>query len=205
LHDAIVAALAQRGYAVAPDALPASTIDGLRDRACELDSAGALTAAHVGHAQGRVARADIRGDRIAWLGAPQTAAERHFVQWLEVLRIACNRELFLGLAQFEGHYALYPAGAAYARHRDRFRDDDARVLSCVLYLNDRWTKSDGGALRLHVDSMSPVDVLPEGGTFVAFLAADFDHEVLVASRERLSLSGWFRRRARGTAVLECPS
>ena len=32
------------------------------------------------------------------------------------------------------------------------------------------------------------------GTFVAFLSADFEHEVLPARRERLALAGWFRRR-----------
>jgi len=91
------------------------------------------------------------------------------------------------------HYALYPPGAGYARHRDRFRDDDARVLSCVLYLNHGWTSDDGGALRLYVDDRA-IDVMPQAGTFVAFLAADFDHEVLPARRERASLTGWLRRR-----------
>ncbi len=39
-----------------------------------------------------------------------------------------------------------------------------------------------------------IDVMPQAGTFVAFLAADFDHEVLPARRERASLTGWLRRR-----------
>ena len=195
MHDAIVAAIAQRGYAIVAGAVPGPTVEGLRARARELDSAGALNAARVGRAQRRVARTDIRGDRIGWLDAPQTAAERSFGEWIESLRAACNRELFLGLAQFEGHYAIYPPGAGYMRHRDRFRDDDARVLSCVLYLNDHWSDDDGGALRLYLASGDSIDVLPQGGTFVAFLAADFDHEVLPASRERISLTGWLRRRA----------
>ena len=99
-----------------------------------------------------------------------------------------------GLAEYEGHYALYPPGASYARHRDRFRDDDTRVLSCVLYLNEGWRREDGGALRLYVEGGRAIDVRPEGGTLVAFLSGRFDHEVLPARRPRLALTGWFRRR-----------
>ena len=38
------------------------------------------------------------------------------------------------------------------------------------------------------------DVLPVAGTLVCFLSDRFDHEVLPATRERLALTGWFRRR-----------
>jgi len=107
-----------------------------------------------------------------------------------------NRELTLGLFEFEGHYAHYAPGAHYARHRDRFRDDDARVLSCVLYLNEGWCDENGGALRLYVDPGSHRDVLPVGGTLAIFLSAQFEHEVLPATRSRWSIAGWFRRRAR---------
>ena len=68
------------------------------------------------------------------------------------------------------------------------------MLSVVLYLNEDWHADDGGALRIHVDDGATRDVLPEGGTLVAFLAADFEHEVLPATRPRLAVSGWFRTR-----------
>ena len=32
-----------------------------------------------------------------------------------------NRALFLGLFEFEGHFALYPEGAFYRTHYDSFR------------------------------------------------------------------------------------
>ena len=188
---AIVGGLAAQGYAAVPDALPRPAIAALRDRAAALASEGALVPAQV-----RSARREVRGDSIAWLDeAPSTPAETVLLAWLAALRDACNRELLLGLFDFEGHYALYPPGAAYARHRDRFRDDDARVLSCVLYLNDAWRREEGGALRLYVGEDAPLDVFPEGGTLVAFLSDTFEHEVLPATRERIALAGWFRRRA----------
>ncbi|MFO1317462.1 MAG: 2OG-Fe(II) oxygenase [Burkholderiales bacterium] len=202
----IVAGIAERGYAVAAGALPDATVAALRTRARALDAAGALAPAHVGRGASRDLRADVRGDRIRWLdpGAADPA-EAEPLAFLDALRVACNRALMAGLAEFEGHYALYPPGARYARHRDRFRDDDARVLSCVLYLNERWQPADGGALRVYVDRATTIDVTPTGGTLVAFLSDAFEHEVLPATRPRIALTGWFRRRplARGTRGGAC--
>jgi SM-20-related protein len=192
--DAVIDGLAARGYAIVRGALPPEAIAGLRERARALDGEGAFAAAGVGRGSGRAERRDIRGDRIAWWDEDATdPAERETRAWLEALRVRCNRGLMLGLDRIEAHYAIYPPGARYARHRDRFRDDDARVLSSVLYLNDAWRPEDGGELRLYAGDRE-VEVVPEGGTFVAFLAADFEHEVLPSRRERLALTGWFRRR-----------
>ncbi|MFO1303905.1 MAG: 2OG-Fe(II) oxygenase [Burkholderiales bacterium] len=192
--DALIDALAAQGFSIAREALPDPVVRGLRDRARALDAAGGFAAAGVGRGDARLARRDIRGDRIAWLpDASADPAEHKALAWLDALRLRCNRELMLGLEALEAHYAIYPPGTRYARHRDRFRDDDARVLSCIVYLNEDWTADDGGALRLYAGEET-VEVLPEGGTVVVFLAADFEHEVLPARRERLALTGWFRRR-----------
>ena len=192
--EALIEALAARGYAVERDAIASDVIAGLRDHARALDRDGAFAPAGVGRGPSPARQTGIRGDRIAWLGdEPANAAERALGGWLDALRVQCNRELVLGLEHLEAHYAIYPPGTGYARHRDRFRDDDARVLSCVLYLNDGWTCEDGGTLRLYADE-GAIDVAPLGGTFVAFLSARFEHEVLPARRDRLAVAGWFRRR-----------
>ncbi|HEU4430348.1 MAG TPA: 2OG-Fe(II) oxygenase [Myxococcota bacterium] len=109
-----------------------------------------------------------------------------------------NRELFLGLVALEAHYACYGAGAGYARHVDRFRDDDTRAISLVLYLNDAWRDDDGGALRLFAsdDAREPALVVaPRGGTLVAMRSDTIAHEVLPALRERWSIAAWLRRRS----------
>jgi SM-20-related protein len=192
---AIVAALLRSGVAVVRDFLPDQEIAALRDEARRRDALGELHPAGVGRAGTRILRDDIRGDRILWLDEVDPAtAERALHVALESLRMAVNRELALGLWSFEAHYALYPPGAHYARHRDRFHDDDSRVVSCVLYLNEGWRAGDGGALRLHLDHGETRDVLPDGGTLVAFLSARFEHEVLPATRPRLAVAGWFRTR-----------
>ena len=117
------------------------------------------------------------------------------LQRLEGLRVAINRSLFLGLFDLEMHFAVYPPGAGYQRHLDRFRDDDRRSVTVILYLNEHWTREDGGLLRFWPEPESaPLDIVPCGGTLVSFLSDRFWHEVLPARRERMSLTGWFRRR-----------
>jgi SM-20-related protein len=182
--------------AVVPAFLPAPAVAGLAAEARRRDGAGEFRAARVGRGDSRAERDDIRGDRTLWLDeATATAAEAPLWSALEALRAAVNEATLLGLFSFEGHYAIYPPGAFYRRHRDRFRDDDARVLTCVIYLNDRWTRFDGGALRIYLGGREARDVPPVGGTLVCFPAERYEHEVLPAKRDRFALSGWFLRRA----------
>jgi SM-20-related protein len=194
-HLRICAAIEAHGWAAEAAFLPEQAIAALRAEARRRDAAGEFHAAGVGRGPARVERSDIRGDRIIWLDEhARSSAEVPLWQALAALQAALNRALFLGLDSFEGHYALYPSGAFYRRHRDRFRDDDTRVISCALYLNEDWSADDGGALRLHMPE-GLRDVVPEGGVLACFLADRFEHEVLPAARERLAVSGWFRRRA----------
>ena len=142
-------------------------------------------------------RPDVRGDSILWLDrADASEPQREVLDRFEQLRQALNRELQLGLFDFECHYAVYPAGAFYRRHLDRVAGDSSSVLSCVLYLNRDWGQGDGGALRLHLPGdCGHLDIAPRGGTLVTFLSERFEHQVLPAARQRVSLTGWFRRRA----------
>ena len=191
----VVDTIATQGYAIAANFLDPATVAALRANALRFERASSLVPAAVGRGADRIERAAIRGDRIRWLEeATDDSGERSLRDALEALRLAANRELQLGLFAFEGLYAIYPAGAGYARHLDRFRDDNARVLSIVLYLNDRWSDEDGGMLRLHVTRDRSIDAIPQAGTLVAFLSDRFVHEVLPARRERFSIAGWFRRR-----------
>ena len=124
----------------------------------------------------------------------QAEASDRYLNLMESLREALNRGLFLGLEDFECHFALYPPGAFYRKHVDRFRDDDRRMVSVVVYLNEGWLPEDGGQLRMYLDEERVHDVQPTGGCLVVFLSGEVPHEVLPANRERLSLTGWFRRR-----------
>lgn len=184
--------LARNGFCVLPNFLDADSLRSLRTELQDLEAQSALRPAGIGRGTRHLIDTAVRGDRIHWWDPlALTDAQRRVCDPLEVLRIACNRELFLGLESFEGHYALYPAGSFYRRHRDSFRDDDARVLSVVLYLNEAWSKGDGGELRLY--AADTLDIEPIGGTLVAFLSREIEHEVLPTRIERRSLVGWFKR------------
>jgi SM-20-related protein len=111
-----------------------------------------------------------------------------------------NRDLMTGLADFEGHFAVFPAGAGYARHFDRLHGSDLRAISAALYLNDAWRPEDGGQLRLYTGGGRSEDILPIGGRLVVFVSERFEHEVLPATRERMSFTGWFRRRSLDGAI-----
>ena len=188
--------VATEGHAIVPDFASTELVAALCGEARRRHLAGHFRAAGIGRGADRVERRDIRGDALLWLDENALAPpELVLSEALEKMRVELNRTMFLGLFSFEGHYAHYPPGAFYRRHRDRFRDDDARVLSCVLYLNGAWGTADGGALRIHLPGGGARDILPAGGTLVVFLADRYEHEVLPANRERWSIAGWFRRRS----------
>ena len=191
--DAIADALAMHGACVIPAFPDAALVQALREDAQRLQRAGMLSPAAVGRAGTRGLRGDIRGDATLWLDDARCGdPARGYLALLDALRVALNERLFLGLAEVEAHYASYPPGAGYARHRDRFRDDDARVVSLVSYLNPHWLPGDGGELRLHRGDAC-VDVIPRNGS-VCFVS-ELEHEVLAAHRERFSIAAWMRRRS----------
>jgi SM-20-related protein len=164
-----------------------------------LRSSGGLRAAGIGRGAAHALRPDIRSDEVAWLKPGQSVACERYLAMMDTLRRALNASLYLGLEAYESHFAHYPPGAFYAKHVDRFRDDDTRILSVVLYLNADWTAGDGGALRLYPAGRESEEIVPIGGRIVLFLSADMPHEVMRANRDRMSIAGWFRRR--GTRVL----
>lgn len=196
--ESAVQQLAEKGWCALPGFLSADLVQRLAQDAEALYESGQLRPAATGQGTQREVRAGLRDDAIAWLDDhPASAAQREYLSHMEALRQAANRELQLGLFDLEAHFARYPAGARYQKHFDTFQQDSRRTLSVICYLNSNWQKSDGGQLRLYLDETDDsrhADILPEGGTLACFLSHRFAHEVLPATRERLSLTGWFRRR-----------
>ncbi len=195
----IAAGFREQDWVCRPRFLPAPRVEALRRESQELYQARRFHAAGIGQAAARDVA--VRGDEILWLEeqaawAPEAA--RLLQGELAALREAVNGTTFLGLQDFEGHYAVYPSGTRYTRHVDRFKDDSRRVISVVLYLNDAWAAEDGGELCLYGDEAGeqPVArIVPQAGTLVCFLSAAVPHEVREARRPRLSLTGWFKRHA----------
>lgn len=191
----VLAALPEPGWVVLPGAVSAELVAALRDELRVLDAAAAFHAAGVGRGSGQQVETRIRGDRIAWLQAVWPAAAR-YLALMDTLRQTLNRELFLGVAEYEAHYARYAPGSFYRRHVDRHSDSAGgqRVISTVCYLNEPGWPAAGGELVLYPPSGEPQRVRPEAGTLVVFRSDNLPHEVLAASRERLSIAGWMRTR-----------
>lgn len=191
-HHSIVAALESRGYVILDHALPGTLI---AEVLAHLES---LTPEHfiragVGRESVFRRNASVRGDEIHWLEPGQPGTHQWF-RAMEDLRLTLNRHLFLGLFDYECHYARYPAGAFYRRHLDAFRGTGNRVVSTVLYLNPGWLPGDGGELLLYAaaDDRLLERVEPLCNRLVLFLSTEFPHEVLAARQPRCSLAGWFR-------------
>ena len=196
-------ALAGDGWCVLTELLTPAQTRALADECTALYAARRLAPARVGATH---TATELRGDHTQWFDPATTSPpQRAFVARLDALRTALNRELMLGLVKCESHYAVYPPGARYARHLDRLRDSDARVVSAVFYLNEGWREADGGALRLYLDDGSHRDILPHAGTLLLFLSARFEHEVLPARRERLSIACWMRQRPLDAAGQGAPA
>lgn len=160
-----------------------------------LQTVDGLQLAGVGRGKLHEITANIRGDQIRWLEAGQSFACDQYLEVMENLRQVLNQNLFLGLEEYESHFAFYAPGTSYIKHIDRFRDNDSRTISAVLYLNEDWLPEQGGALRLHLDGACTEDITPLACRLVLFLSAEMAHEVLPASRDRLSIAGWFKRRS----------
>ncbi|GIZ12500.1 2OG-Fe(II) oxygenase [Pseudomonas sp. NCCP-436] len=186
--------LAGRGWAQQTLFAPPALTRELAAECLRRAYGGQLSPAGIGRGSSQQVQEGIRGDRIQWLEPGQHAACDQYLQLMDELRLALNCNLYLGLEDFESHFACYEPGAFYQRHLDRFRDDDRRTVSAVFYLNEDWQAAQGGALRLYLNDGGEHEVLPQAGTLVLFLSAEMPHEVLPANRERLSLTGWFRRR-----------
>lgn len=190
----IIESLANEGWLVIPDFLNARQILQLREQALSRYAAGRFKQAGIGQGKSKTIQTEIRRDAVLWLDDHETGVAGEFVAWLGELRTQLSQTLFLNLVETELHFALYPEGGFYRKHIDNFRGSSARLVTVILYLNQNWQPEYGGQLRMYLDKETR-DIVPQAGTLVLFLSERFEHEVLPTEQERLSLTGWLRRRS----------
>ena len=184
--------LGQNGLCVCPHFLSQTSLSETRHDLDEIQSRGNFKRAGIGKNNDQNVLNQTRHDETYWL-------ERHLCNttqsllWdkLDLLKQAFNRTLFLGLGDFEGHYATYPEGGFYKRHLDCAQQKSDRMVTVVIYLNHNWQESDGGKLRIYSES-SFIDINPIGGTMVCFMSQESEHEVLESHATRYSFTGWFK-------------
>lgn len=188
-------AVERQGYAIQENFLSAHQVHDLLQVLHRLRSEeDALQPAGVGRGEAFQTNEFVRKDAIHWLDGTVPATQ-DFLAQMRLLQQTMNRRLFMGLFDYEAHFALYPPGGFYKKHLDAFQGQTNRRLSTVLYLNFDWQPQDGGALRCYApDDPQQIlfDLAPQAGTLVVFESERFWHEVLPAQRPRFSIAGWFR-------------
>ena len=190
----------QQGFHLIDDFLAPMYAEALRGLALDLAERGQYEQGKIGSSQQSVNNQTIRRDQRYWLdersGNDTITA---YFQAMSAISTALNQQLFLGLSDFETHFAIYPPGAFYKKHVDQFNNNNDRRISCVYYLNENWQEHYGGYLRLydHDDSLL-ADVMPTGNRLICF-RSDLPHEVCETRQTRLSIAGWMKARSLRTA------
>ncbi|MEI7843904.1 MAG: 2OG-Fe(II) oxygenase [Gallionellaceae bacterium] len=184
--------LEDTGYIVLAKPLVDELLADLFTR-CHDDTPIRFHPAQIGRGAAKQAISSIRGDVINWLDAGN-CTDQAYLACMEKMRLGLNEKLFLGLFDYECHYAIYGKGNGYAKHSDVLQGEKNRILTTVLYLNKDWQPCDGGELVVFdaTGKNIVVKVTPTFGTMIVFLSESFPHEVLLSQNTRRSIAGWFR-------------
>lgn len=194
INAQIIEDLYTKGWSVQTEYFTPNLSDTLLNRLNKLDEQDSLTKAGVGRHENNQLSPDIRKDRTFWLES-ENKDDALYLKLMENLREALNQSLFLGLFEYEAHYALYSPGGYYKKHVDAFKGEKNRLVSTVCYLNKNWVPENGGQLDLFdkEDANKHIHrVEPKMGTLVVFLSEEIPHEVTTSNIDRKSIAGWFR-------------
>lgn len=193
LHQRLADDLAEKSWSIVPNYFETALIKALQQDLLAYRNADELNKAGIGRGDAFKIDGTVRSDKIHWL-SKETLAQTRYLDIMENLRTAMNRHLFLGLFEYESHFALYEPGAFYRKHVDSLRGAANRILTTVTYLNDRWQTEDGGFLVLFhpVTGAETARIKPKADALIVFLSEEIPHEVEQTHRTRASIAGWFR-------------
>jgi SM-20-related protein len=195
ISEQSLAHLAERDWVLLEDYFPEAQLQTLSKMAESLWHQGAFQAAKVGRSADQKLEASVRSDWTHWLDL-KASENLELAVAIQHLQRELNQALYLGLQDFECHFARYSEGQFYARHIDQSPSKSSlhgeRVISFVLYLNLNWQPGDGGELCLfHQDREMLIE--PRWGRLMLFRSDTVPHAVMKSLKERWSLTGWFRR------------
>ncbi|WP_108944351.1 2OG-Fe(II) oxygenase [Shewanella halifaxensis] len=189
--DTIAYALVETGYIVLSDTLPTSVCEQLLQTSKNATWDDFRPAA-IGRGGEQQLVDSIRSDQIRWL-SEQRSADKQYLDLMTQLREGINKRLYMGLFDFESHYAIYEPGAFYQKHSDVLQGSRNRILTSVLFLNHDWRAEHAGELVVYDEQDNKLETIsPEFGKWVVFLSERFPHEVLPTTVNRYSIAGWFR-------------
>lgn len=187
--------LCTNGFHIIDNYLDDADYQSLRTIAQDMQQDGVFRSAKIGLNIRAQENNAIRSDQICWIDEdnPHPSIRAYLSKSLELAKYL-NQHLFLGLAEFETHFASYQPGAFYKKHIDQFATTKTRKISCVYYLNDNWQESCGGSLKLYnKDDELIQEVHPIGNRFIYF-NSELPHEVCQTNKARYSITGWMKTR-----------
>lgn len=191
----IVNTVYEQRFCITDNFISKEEISLLKNKITSLNESNSFKKAGIGKDKEHITNSEIRSDYIFWLEKDDEHLNKIFFSFIEELMTGINRRFFLGLKDYEFHYAYYPSGTFYKKHRDSFKSDDARKITVLLYLNDNWKKGDGGELLLYTDTNDILKIEPLGGRLLVF-ESDMEHEVLMSHADRYSITGWIKNKSR---------
>ncbi|MCG9693616.1 2OG-Fe(II) oxygenase [Vibrio sp. Isolate22] len=184
----LIDALSTQGYCVWDDFLTHEEVVALRD--CIPEN---WKKARIGRNDEVTRESSIRSDKIQWVHRDMGEPASQFLDKMEQIRLAANQAFFLGLFEYEAHFAKYEKGDFYQKHLDCFKGNENRRLTTVFYMNDEWSEDDAGELVVYdLQDNHIATIPPKSGRLFVFLSEQFPHEVLPTNTERFSIAGWFR-------------
>lgn len=180
--------LSHSGFVVLKDAVSLEVCHGLRNDILSSETNMARTG------KNRTS-GNHRTDHICWFDRQKSKPQGLLFDQLDLAQEMLNKNLFANLSFVEAMGARYEENGYYAPHQDVFTQNNTRVVSMVLYLNQHWAPQDGGCLRLHLDvekgvDNNVIDIPPTLGTCV-FFDSTITHEVLINYKTRFSVACWF--------------
>ncbi len=164
----------------------------LKNNLLQLVQENKLQTAGTGNEDVTLINTNNRSDKIYWLDKKNNNIyENQFFDLMDELVTYLNSNCYTGITGYEFHYTCYPIGSFYKKHFDQFKNNPSRQYSLILYLNDNWQTADGGELCIYQNGICQ-QIAPENGKSVFFKSNELEHEVLITTHERLSITGWLK-------------
>ena len=191
--DVLINSFVDNNVGIADNFLSESLSNSLQQNIQQLQQQGQMKYAGIGNDAIADATQQMRGDKIYWMDKKNNNVyEEEFLNRVEEFISHLNRTCYTGINDYEFHYAVYGQGSAYKKHKDQFKTDNNRKFSLICYLNDDWVAADGGQLVVYQNGEAQT-ISPNAQKAVFFKSDEMEHEVLLANKPRMSITGWLKR------------
>ncbi|MFN0082982.1 MAG: 2OG-Fe(II) oxygenase [Ferruginibacter sp.] len=191
--DLLIDSYLENNIGIDIDFLTPELSAGLQQNIAQLQKDDLMTFAGVGNEVVMDIKQKMRGDKIYWMDkSHDNIFEQQFLFQMEGFIERLNSTCYAGINDYEFHYAVYEEGSGYKRHKDQFKNDSNRKYSLINYLNNDWLEQDGGQLMIYQNNESQT-IQPHSQTAIFFKSDEMEHEVAMANRRRMSISGWLKQ------------